>query len=65
MEKKKLEPEQERGFRILFLLYFPTLLIICIGIMIKNQVLFTALAGLVAFYQFIVLKRYIDTSEKF
>jgi len=62
MKEKEVNKEQKRKILSLFLLFFPTLIIAVIPSQINTSILLPmALKGLLAFYQFIALKNFLDT----
>lgn len=71
MVKKKTEPKKElelgksedvrNKFMTYFLLFFPTIILISIPDIINGSIILSmSLKGLIAFYQFVTLKTFVD-----
>jgi len=60
-KKKETNIDVRRSMLTLFLLFFPTILIIAVGLLINTWSHFLLLAVVLAFYQFVMLKNFVDT----
>jgi hypothetical protein len=58
---QKLTREEGRPYRTTFTLFFPTLLLLCLGIIVDDPLIFTGIGILIAFYQLVVLKNFISS----
>lgn len=61
VKSKPVSPEDRRRFLTLFLLFFPTIIIIALGVTTQNKLVFLALSLLVTFFQLVGIKNFVDT----